>query len=84
MSVTTRNCPRIRVPNGLNSPTRTPLSNYLDEYIAAEVQCMVREIGGWRRGRNITDQNRQAMEWIEKNAAQFRVRWNRTHGMAHN
>lgn len=53
----------------------------LRQYLKAELEVMVREMGGECKG-DVDLENTRAIEWIGRNAARFRAQWDRAHPTA--
>jgi hypothetical protein len=51
------------------------------QFIHAEIQTMVRDIGKESMG-DVDKENTRAIEWIQKNAVRFRDEWVRIHRQA--
>ena len=50
----------------------------LVEYLKAEIECIARE-SGCAAARSRTECNMLAIEWIARNAGEFRRRWEQEH-----
>jgi len=60
------------------------MEKFLKEYLNSEMREMMAEVGtllGQECPPDSSDFNLSAIAWIQKNAAEFRVRWNKLHSM---